>query len=118
MAKARKSWHEIAKIWLIRARFPSARPYPPNRSDGSTRSGPTSGNPMMGNVRGDTWAQKNNACCVSLADPAAVDTLDKRDVSPEMSRLEDMQNALNGCGFCAGCRIHVHFPFGGQLSLH
>ena len=26
-----------------------------------------------------------------------------------MSRLEDMQNALNGCGFCAGCGIHMAF---------
>jgi len=46
MAKARENWREIAKIWLIRARFPSVRPYLPNRSDGSTRSGPTSGNPI------------------------------------------------------------------------
>jgi len=30
MAKARESWREIAKIWLIRARFPSVRPYLPN----------------------------------------------------------------------------------------
>ena len=36
-----------------------------------------------------------------------------------MSRLEDIQNALNRCGFCAGCGIHMAFPFeGGQLSLH
>src|SRR6476660_4536976 len=26
-----------------------------------------------------------------------------------MSRLEDMQNALNGCCFCAGCGIHMAF---------
>ena len=39
---------------------------------------------MMSNVRGDTWAQKNNAWLrlTKVADPAAVDTLDKRDVSP------------------------------------
>ena len=43
-----------------------------------------------------------------VADPA-VDTLDKRDVSPGMSRLEDMQNALNGCGFCARMRNPMAF---------
>ena len=66
---------------------------------------------MMSNVRGDTWAQKNNAWLrlSKVADPAAVDTLDKRDVSPGMSRLEDMQNALNGCCFCAGCGIRMAF---------
>ena len=53
-----------------------------------------------------------------VADPA-VDTLDKRDVSPGTSRLEDMRNAVNGCGFRAGCGIHMAFPFeGGQFSLH
>jgi len=56
MAKARESWREIAKIWLIRARFPSVRPYLPNRSDGSTRSGPTSGNPMMSPAVTRWWA--------------------------------------------------------------
>ena len=53
-----------------------------------------------------------------VADPA-VETRQDWDVLSGMSRLEDMRNALNGCGFRAGCGIHMAFPFeGGQFSLH
>jgi hypothetical protein len=82
----------------------------PKRPSGPTSGNPMmspGGNPMMSNVRGDTWAQKKQ--CLVASHHKVADPPPSTHSTRGMFRLEDMQNALNGCCFCAGCGIRMAF---------